>query len=199
MLWTTQIFSVLFVQSMLEFAGVDRLFPYLVIANILGSLAPNLVTLYQQNFGGELSFEDYNGECFIYPPSSYAWVLIIPVGLLYSKLCFDNKGILCVQELGEKYGKYRIQVLFMFPAVLVLLNVPISIDKCNDDTVFPLEVCLYVLLKNRSVWLMHCNLGELPTRRRSGWRRHSKILFWGQWVKMEIRALRKQWIVGYIL
>jgi hypothetical protein len=35
----------------------------------------------------------------------------------------------------------------MFPAVLVLLNVPISIDKCNDDTVFPLDVCLYVLLK----------------------------------------------------
>jgi hypothetical protein len=35
----------------------------------------------------------------------------------------------------------------MFPAVLVLLNVPISIDKCNDDTVFPLDNCLYVLLK----------------------------------------------------
>jgi len=35
----------------------------------------------------------------------------------------------------------------MFPAVLVLLNVPISIDKCNDDTVFPLDVCLYVMLK----------------------------------------------------
>jgi len=60
----------LFDQFVLEFAGVERLFPYLVIANILGSLAPNLVTLYQQNFGGELSFEDYNGECFIYPPSS---------------------------------------------------------------------------------------------------------------------------------
>jgi len=64
--------SVLFVQFMLEFAGVERLFPYLVISNILGSLALNLVTLYQQSFGGELSFEDYNGECFIYPPSSYA-------------------------------------------------------------------------------------------------------------------------------
>jgi hypothetical protein len=72
MLWTTQILSVLFVQFMLEFAGVERLFPYLVISNILGSLALNLVTLYQQSFGGELSFEDYNGECFIYPPSSYA-------------------------------------------------------------------------------------------------------------------------------
>jgi len=69
-------------QFVLEFAGVEILFPYLVISNILGSLTPNLVTLYQQAFGGELSFEDYNGECFIYPPSSYAWVLIIPFGLL---------------------------------------------------------------------------------------------------------------------
>jgi hypothetical protein len=47
MLWTTQILSVLFVQFVLEYAGVDRLFPYLVMSNILGSLAPNLVTLYQ--------------------------------------------------------------------------------------------------------------------------------------------------------
>jgi hypothetical protein len=87
MLWTTQILSVLFVQFVLEFAGVERLFPYLVMSNILGSLAPNLVTLYQQNFGGELSFQDNNGECFIYPPSSYAWVLIIPFGTLMTVSC----------------------------------------------------------------------------------------------------------------
>lgn len=87
MLWTTQILSVLFVQIVLEFAGVDRLFPYLVIANILGCLAPNLVTLYQQTFGGELTFEDYNGKCFIYPPSSYAWVLMIPFRTLMTVSC----------------------------------------------------------------------------------------------------------------
>jgi hypothetical protein len=45
MLWITIILSVLFVQFVLEFAGVDRLFPYLMITNILGSLAPNLVIL----------------------------------------------------------------------------------------------------------------------------------------------------------
>jgi hypothetical protein len=42
---------------MLEFAGVERLFPYLVISNILGSLALDLVTLYHQSFGGELSLK----------------------------------------------------------------------------------------------------------------------------------------------
>lgn len=47
MLWTTQILTVLFVQFVLEFAGVDRIFPYLVASNIFGSLAPNLITLYQ--------------------------------------------------------------------------------------------------------------------------------------------------------
>jgi hypothetical protein len=87
-LWTTQILSVLFVQFVLEFAGVNRLFPYLVVANILGSLAPNLVTLYQQNFGGELTFDDYNGECFLYPPSSFTWILILPFGILLLVSCF---------------------------------------------------------------------------------------------------------------
>lgn len=67
MLWTTQILTVLFVQFVLEFAGVDRLFPYLVTSNIIASLAPNLVALYQQNFGGELQFADVDGDCFISP------------------------------------------------------------------------------------------------------------------------------------
>jgi len=50
------------------------------------------------------------------PTSAYAWVLIIPLDSYDSKLCFDNKGILCVKELGEKYGKYWIQVAVYVPS-----------------------------------------------------------------------------------
>jgi len=88
MLWMTQILTVLFVQFVLEFAGVDRLFPYLVISNILGSLAPNIVTLYEQNYGGELQFGNVNGECFVSPPSAFLYVLIIPFGTLLTLCCF---------------------------------------------------------------------------------------------------------------
>jgi hypothetical protein len=67
MLWTTQILTVLYIQFVMEYTGVNRLFPYLVISNIMLSLAPNVVTLYDMNFGGELYFTQVNGECFIQP------------------------------------------------------------------------------------------------------------------------------------
>jgi len=82
MLWTTQILTVLYVQFVLEYTGVDRLFPYLVISNIMLSLAPNILTLYDMSFGGELYFAEVNGECFIQPQSSFMYVLIIPFAVL---------------------------------------------------------------------------------------------------------------------
>jgi hypothetical protein len=45
MIWITQILSVLYVQFALGYAGVHRLFPYLVVSNILCSLTPSLITL----------------------------------------------------------------------------------------------------------------------------------------------------------
>jgi len=122
------ILSVLFVQFVLEFAGVDRLFSYLVITNILGSLAPNLVT-YSQNFGGELQFQQINGECFISPPSEFTWVLIIPFGTLLTVSCFLTlKVYLVFRNLETSLGNIEYKQLFSYPAVLVLLNVPISVN-----------------------------------------------------------------------
>lgn len=130
MLWITMILSVLFVQFVLEFAGVDRLFSYLVITNILGSLAPNLVILlYSQNFGGELQFQQINGECFISPPSEFTWVLIIPFGTLLTVSCFLTlKVYLVFRNLETSLGNIEYKRLFSYPAVLVLLNVPISVN-----------------------------------------------------------------------
>lgn len=67
MLWTTQILSALYVQFVMEYTGVPRLFPYLVISNIMLSLAPSSLTLYDMYFGGELYFAEVNGECFMQP------------------------------------------------------------------------------------------------------------------------------------
>jgi len=57
----------------------------------------------------------------------------------------------------------------------------------------PLKFACIILLKSIGLILMRYSLGERPTRSRSGWRRHSRILFWGQWVR--IWALHKQWFV----
>jgi len=145
MLWITMILSVLFVQFVLEFAGVDRLFSYLVITNILGSLAPNLVTLYSQNFGGELQFQQINGECFISPPSEFTWVLIIPFGTLLTVSCFLTlKVYLVFRNLETSLGNIEYKQLFSYPAVLVLLNVPISVN--------------YAMMKSPNFWLTFASM-----------------------------------------
>lgn len=149
MLWMTQILSVLFVQFVMEYAGVDRLFPYLVISNILGSLAPNLATLYQQNFGGELQFGDVNGDCFITPPSAYVWVLMIPFGTLLTLSCFlTGKVYLVFRNLETSIGNIEYKQLFMYPAVLVLLNVPISVDYATKSQYFPLTLSCMIMFKS---------------------------------------------------
>lgn len=148
MLWTTQILFVLFIQFVLEFAGVDRLFPYLVASNILGSLAPNLTTLYQQNFGGELQYTVVNEDCFISPPSAFVWVLIIPFGILLT-FCFflTLKVYLEFKNLETNMGNIEYKSLFMYPAVLVLLNVPMSINYATKSQYFPLTFGCTIMFK----------------------------------------------------
>jgi hypothetical protein len=133
MLWTTQILSVLFVQFVLEYAGVDRLFPYLVISNIMLSLAPNFITLYDMNFSGELYFGSTNGECFILPQSSYMYVLIIPFAVLLTMcIVMTVKVYLVFKSIATNLGNIEYKSLFMYPAVLVMLDVPISVDYATN-------------------------------------------------------------------
>jgi len=133
MLWTTQILSVLYIQFALEYAGVDRLFPYLVISNFMLSLAPNLITIYEMNFGGELYFAQVNGECFIQPQSAYMYVLIIPFAVLLTTCIFMTvKVYLVFKEIATNLGNIEYKCLFMYPAVLVMLDVPISIDYATN-------------------------------------------------------------------
>lgn len=149
MLWMTQILSVLFVQFVMEYAGVDRLFPYLVISNLLGSLTPNLVTLYEQDNNGELQYGDVNGQCFISPPSAYVWVLIVPFGTLLTLSCFLTAKVYTVfKNLETTLGNIEYKQLFMYPAVLVLLNVPISVDYATKSQYFLLTFACMILFKS---------------------------------------------------
>lgn len=149
MLWTTQILAVLFIQFVLEYAGVDRLFPYLVMSNIMISLAPNLLTLYDMNFGGELYFGPTNGECFIQPQSSYMQVLIIPFAVLLT-LCviMTVKVYFVFKEIATSLGNIEYKSLFMYPAVLVMLDVPISVDYATNHQIFWLTLFCMVMFKS---------------------------------------------------
>lgn len=129
LLWTTQILAVLYIQFVWEYAGVDKTFPYLVASNILLSLAPNLLTLYDMNYGGTLFFTSSSGECFIGPQSSYMFILIIPFSVLLTLCIFMTiKVYLVFKEMATSLGNIEYKSLFMYPAVFVLLDVPISVD-----------------------------------------------------------------------
>lgn len=149
MLWTTQILSVLFVQFVLEYAGVDRLFPYLVISNIMLSLAPNLVALYDIEYGGELYFALTNGECFIQPQSEYMYVLIIPFAVLLTMcVIMTVKVYLVFKDIATNLGNIEYKALFMYPAVLVMLDVPISVDYATNHQIFVLTLICMVMFKS---------------------------------------------------
>jgi len=149
MLWTTQILTVLFVQFVLEYTGVDRLFPYLVISNIMLSLAPSILTLYDMNFGGELYFAEVNGECFIQPQSSYLYVLIIPFAvLLIMCVIMTVKVYLVFKAIATSLGNIEYKSLFMYPAVLVMLDVPISVDYATNHQILWLTLCCMVMFKS---------------------------------------------------
>jgi hypothetical protein len=149
MLWTTQILTVLYIQFVLEYTGVDRLFPYLVISNIMLSLAPNILTLYDMNFSGELYFAEVNGECFIQPQSSYLYVLIIPFAvLLIMCVIMTVKVYLVFKAIATSLGNIEYKSLFMYPAVLVMLDVPISVDYATNHQIFWLTICCMVMFKS---------------------------------------------------
>jgi hypothetical protein len=149
MLWTTQILSVLFIQFVLEYAGVDRLFPYLVISNIMISLAPNIATLYDMNYSGELYFASVNGECFIQPQSSYMYVLIIPFAVLLTMcIVMTVKVYLVFKSIATTLGNIEYKSLFMYPAVLVMLDVPISVDYATNHQVFWLTFICMLMFKS---------------------------------------------------
>lgn len=149
MLWTTQILTVLYIQFVLEYAGVNRLFPYLVISNIMLSLAPNIITLYDMYFGGELYFAQVNGECFIQPQSSYMFVLIIPFAVLLTMCVFMTvKVYLLFKEIATNLGNIEYKSLFMYPAVLVMLDVPISVDYATNHQIFWLTLICMVMFKS---------------------------------------------------
>ena len=133
----------------MEYAGVHRVFPYLVLSNILLSTAPNLLTLYDMAEGGELYFANSNGECFIQPQSAYLYVLIIPFAIMLTMCCFMTiKVYLVFKELATSLGNIEYKTLFMYPAVLAILDVPISIDYATNHQVWWLTLFCFVMFKS---------------------------------------------------
>lgn len=149
MLWTTQILAVLYVQFVWEYAGVEKTYPYLVAANVLLSMAPNVLTLYDMNFGGELYFTSNTGECFIGPQSSFLFILIIPFSILLTASIFMTiKVYLVFKDMATTLGNIEYKSLFMYPAVLVLLDVPISVDYAMQHQYFWLTAACLTMFKS---------------------------------------------------
>lgn len=149
LLWTTQILAVLYFQFVWEFAGVERTYPYLVASNILISITPNVITLYDQTYGGELYFTDLNGECFIAPQQAYMAVLIIPFAVLLTACIYMTiKVYLVFKELETTLGNIEYKSLFMYPAVFVILDVPISINYALKSQFFPLTAASLAMFKS---------------------------------------------------
>jgi hypothetical protein len=149
LLWTTQILAVLYIQFVWEFAGVDKTYPYLVASNILLSLAPNVLALYDMNYGGTLYFTSITGECFIGPQSSFMFILIIPFSILLTLSIFMTiKVYLVFKEMATSLGNIEYKSLFMYPAVFVLLDVPMSVDYAMQHQYFWLTAACLVLFKS---------------------------------------------------
>jgi hypothetical protein len=132
-----------------EFAGVDKTYPYLVASNILLSLAPNVLTLYDMNYGGTLYFASNTGECFIGPQSSFVFILIIPFSILLMLSIFMTiKVYLVFKEMATSLGNIEYKSLFMYPAVFVLLDVPMSVDYAMQHQYFWLTAACLVMFKS---------------------------------------------------
>lgn len=152
MLWTTQILLVLYLQFVHEYLGVHKTFPYIVASNIILSITPSSLALYNEYFyqeNGPLYFQSSNGECFIAPQSSYMEVLIIPFAVLLTLCIYMTIRVYIVfKEMATTIGNIDYKTLFMYPAVLVLLDVPISIDYSTNHQCLPLTYCCMVLFKS---------------------------------------------------
>lgn len=149
LLWTTQILAVLYFQFVWEFAGVERTYPYLVASNILISLTPNVLTLYDQTYGGTLFFTNANGECFVGPQSSYMAILILPFAVLLTTCIYMTiKVYIVFKELETTLGNIEYKSLFMYPAVFVILDVPISVNYALKSQYFWLTAACLVMFKS---------------------------------------------------
>lgn len=128
---------------------MDRTYPYLVASNILLSLAPNVLTLYDMNFGGTLYFTSNSGECFIGPQSSYLFILIIPFSILLTLSIFMTIRVYIVfKKMATSLGNIEYKSLFMYPAVFVLLDVPMSVDYAMQHQYFWLTAACLTMYKS---------------------------------------------------
>jgi len=95
-------------------------------------------------YGGNLTFSLLEGECFVQPKSAFLALFIIPFSLLLIFCCvITTKVYFVFRDLAANLGNIEYKSLFSYPAVLVLLNVPISIDymlRGIGDSWFPLMV-----------------------------------------------------------
>jgi len=149
MLWTTQVLFVLYIQFVHEYAGVQKTFPYIVASNIILSITPCALTVYDMYFDGPLSFQSVDGECFISPQTSYVYVLIIPFAVLLTFCCYMTiKVWLVFKEQTTTLANVDYKTLFMYPAVLFLLDVPISVDYAINHQFLPLSHFSMVLFKS---------------------------------------------------
>jgi hypothetical protein len=138
----------------MEFTGVPRLFPYLVASNILLSLAPNLLTVYDINFGGELYYGNGPGGCFLQPASGMLYLVIIPFAVLMFLCIFMTVKVYVVfKNLATNVGNIEYKALLMFPAVLILLDVPIDVDYATNHGIVWLNLTCAVL--NKSIGLIN--------------------------------------------
>jgi hypothetical protein len=140
---------VLYLQFVHEYTGVHKTFPYLVASNIILSLTPGTITLYDIYFGGPLNFSDLGGECFIVPQSYYIYILSIPCGTLLMLSCYMTiKVYLVFKDQLTTLANVDYKTLFTYPAVLFLLDVPISIDDALNHPFLPLTIACMVLFKS---------------------------------------------------
>lgn len=101
------------------------------------------------NYSGELYFASVNGECFIQPQSSYMYVLIIPFAVLLTMcIVMTVKVYLVFKSIATTLGNIEYKSLFMYPAVLVMLDVPISVDYATNHQVFWLTFICMLMFKS---------------------------------------------------
>lgn len=94
-------------------------------------------------------FASITGECFIGPQSSYLFVLIIPFSILLTTSIFMTIRVYLVfKEMATTLGNIEYKSLFMYPAVLVILDVPISVDYAMQHQLFWLTAACVIMFKS---------------------------------------------------
>jgi hypothetical protein len=76
------------------------------------------------------------------------------------------------KNLATSMGNIDYKSLFMYPAVLVLLNVPISIDYATNNQYFPLTLGCTIILK--SIGFINALQFRRASNSKSKWMRESQ-------------------------